>query len=118
MKVPEFARGPLAALQRIAERNAMKTDTLGKLQNYIAAMAPHQKERMGGMLLVEAAETIKRLEAEVAFLAEEIGKNAEASVKAADRIDKMDKAAAKMFIWMAAALAFGTILCVIGFFKK
>lgn len=32
-----------------------------RLQNHIAAMAPHQKDRVGGKLLIEAAAEIKRL---------------------------------------------------------
>lgn len=34
---------------------------LRQLENHIAMMAPHQKERRGGILLIEAKDEIKRL---------------------------------------------------------
>lgn len=39
---------------------------LQHLNNHIAAMAPHQKERRGGKLLIAAADEIKRLNQEIA----------------------------------------------------
>lgn len=36
-----------------------------RLQNYIASRAPHQNERLGGRLMKEALEEIKRLEKEL-----------------------------------------------------
>ncbi len=38
------------------------TTTREKLEGYIACMAPHQKIRRAGKLLIEALEEIKRLE--------------------------------------------------------
>lgn len=45
--------------------NTSDTPLLERLQNHIAGMAPHQKERLGGTLLVQAAERICQLEREL-----------------------------------------------------
>lgn len=60
-------------------------DLLARLQNHIAMMAPHQRDRYAGKLLVEARDEIVRLRAEDAELRralEEIATDAHCIAKA------------------------------------
>ncbi len=41
--------------------NKEKPDLLARLNSYISIMAPHQRERRGGQLMIEAAKEIKEL---------------------------------------------------------
>jgi len=41
------------------------SDLLERLRSYISMQQPHQSRRMGGKLLIEAAEEIARLQAEL-----------------------------------------------------
>lgn len=47
-----------------------KSTVLERLNNHIAGMAPHQKERRGGNLLIEAADEIAALRKQITDMEE------------------------------------------------
>jgi hypothetical protein len=67
------------------------SDVLGNLRLHIAQMAPHQKERAGGQLLVQAALRIAALENGVTRVAIECNCRAEHGAEGAEHLLEIEK---------------------------
>ena len=63
-------------------------EVLHRLHCHIAQMAPHQKERSGGKLLIEAVEEIERLNHEIELTLEENSHLADGEVCTLSRLKK------------------------------